>query len=47
MYLSIEPNYNVIVNTVPPKQKNAHNRRDLWDSGSTGFSWRPGLIGYL
>ena len=34
LYGSIKPNYNVIVNNVAPKQKNAHNRPDLWDRGS-------------
>ena len=32
--LRIELNYNVIVNTVPPIQKNGQNRPDIWDKGN-------------
>ena len=45
LYLPTEPNCKVIVNAVPPKQKIAHNRPDLWDRGSKLLSRRRGFIG--
>ena len=43
LYLSTEPNYSVIVNAVPPKQKIAQNRRDTWDRGSMYASLVTGI----